>query len=44
MKWTIQNMKFLIVESSPFHIIIHFDPKYSPHDPVGLPLASTPPF
>ena len=33
-RWTIQTMKFLIVEPSPLPILIPLGPKYSPHDPV----------
>ena len=33
-RWTVQTMKFLIVEPSPLPILIPLGPKYSPRDPV----------
>ena len=38
-RWTVQTMKFLIVEPSPLPL----GPKYSPQDPVFKPLACIPP-
>ena len=32
-RWTVQTMKFLIVEPSPLPILIPLGPKYSPQDP-----------
>ena len=34
MKWTVQTMKFLIMESSSLSILIPLEPKYSTSDPV----------
>ena len=33
-RWTVQTMKFLIVEPSPLPILIPLGPKYSPKDPI----------